>query len=132
MEIKPYPKYNEEEILSLYRSVGWTAYTDQPERLRLGFEGSLSVLAAYEGERLLGIVRAVGDGQTVVLIQDILVFPQFQRRGVGSALLEAMLTRYRDVRQIELFTDDTPGTLAFYKSMGLRECSELGCCGLMK
>ena len=34
MEIREYRAYNEEEILSLYASVGWTAYTDQPEVLK--------------------------------------------------------------------------------------------------
>lgn len=31
MEIREYKTYNESEILRLYTSVGWTAYTDQPE-----------------------------------------------------------------------------------------------------
>ena len=34
MEIKEYKTYNEMEILRLYQSVGWTAYTDHPEELR--------------------------------------------------------------------------------------------------
>lgn len=76
MEIREYLQYNEAEILSLYSSVGWTAYTDTPEVLRKGFENSLLTLAAYEGDRLLGIIRVVGDGYTIVWIQDILVFPE--------------------------------------------------------
>lgn len=60
MEIRAYQTYNEGEILSLYTSVGWTAYTDHPEVLRKGFDHSLLTLAAYEGEQLLGIIRVVG------------------------------------------------------------------------
>mgnify|MGYP000546047541 CR=1 FL=1 len=41
MEIREYKTYNESEILRLYTSVGWTAYTDQPEALRKGFESSM-------------------------------------------------------------------------------------------
>ena len=132
MEIREYTSYNEEEILRLYTAAGWTAYTENPTALRRGFEHSLLVLAAYENDRLLGILRAVGDGFTVVFIQDILVFPEEQRRGVGTALLKAVLSRYPDVRQIELATDDTPKTVAFYRSLGFSEFSELGCCGFMK
>ena len=47
MEIREYKTYNESEILRLYTSVGWTAYTDQPEALRKGFESSMLTLAAY-------------------------------------------------------------------------------------
>ena len=42
------------------------------------------------------------------------------------------LDRYRHVRQIELATDDTPKTVAFYKALGFRPFSELGCCGFMR
>lgn len=132
MEIKEYKTYNETEIISLYTSVGWTAYTDHPDVLRQGFENSMLTLAAYEGDQLLGIIRTVGDGATIVFIQDILVFPEHQRKGIGSALLQAILDRYSHVRQIELATDNTPKTIAFYKSMGFCEMPEIGCCGFMK
>ena len=132
MEIREYRNYNEKEILDLYTAVGWTAYTENPEALRRGYENSLLVLGAYEDDNLLGIIRSVGDGATVVFIQDILVFPEHQRKGVGSALLQAVLDRYAGVRQIELVTDNTEKTVAFYQSMGFHDLSELGCRGFMK
>ena len=132
MEIRAYQTYNEGEILSLYNSVGWTAYTAHPEVLHKGFDHSLLTLAAYEGEQLLGIIRVVGDGYTIVCVQDLLVFPEHQRKGIGSALLQAVLNQYRHVRQIELATDRTQKTIAFYKSMGFQEMSEVGCCGFIR
>lgn len=69
MEIREYSIYDETEILRLYQSVGWTAYTDHPEVLRKGFENSMLILAAYEGDQLCGVIRTVGDGHTVVLFR---------------------------------------------------------------
>ena len=132
MKIREYIGYNEEEILNLYSSVGWTAYTDQPEVLKRGFENSLLTLAAYEEDRLLGLIRTVGDGETIVFIQDLLVFPEHQRKGVGSALMRAVLDRFSHVRQIQLATDNTEKTKAFYCSCGFRDLSEIGCCGFMR
>ena len=132
MEIREYTKYDKEEIRRLYTAVGWTAYTENMPALREGFKNSMLVLAAYDGEELLGLIRAVGDGATIVFVQDILVFPDKQRQGVGTALLKAILDRYPDVRQIELATDNTPKTVAFYKAMGFSEMSEIGCCGFMR
>ena len=132
MEIREYTEYREEEILRLYTEVGWTAYTKDMSALEQGYKHSLLVLSAYENEDLLGIVRAVGDGHTIVFVQDILVFPEKQRQGVGTALLKAVLDRYPDVRQIELVTDNTPKTVAFYKSLGFSELSEIGCCGFVR
>lgn len=132
MEIKEYTKYNSEEIFTLYQTVGWTAYTDDMQSLEMGYKNSLLTLAAYEDDELLGIIRTVGDGHTIVFVQDILVFPKHQRKGVGTALLRAVLERFEHVRQIELATDNTPKTVAFYKSLGFSELSEIGCCGFMR
>lgn len=132
MIIKEYTAYREDEILKLYASVGWTAYTEEPDTLKNGFAHSLLVLAAYEGDELLGVVRTVGDGFTVVFVQDLLVDPAYQGKGVRSALLTAVLERFPHVRQIELVTDDTERTVAFYRAMGVSKLSEIGCCGFMK
>ena len=131
MTIKEYV-YNEDEVFRLYSEVGWVAYTNDMAALREGYKNSLLILAAYENDELLGLIRVVGDGATIIFIQDILVFPSVQRHGVGSALLRAVLEKYSGVRQIELLTDNTEKTRAFYNSMGFREFSEIGCCGFMK
>ena len=72
MEIKEYTEFKADEILQLYTQVGWTAYTEDMPALERGYKNSLLVLAAYESGELLGIVRVVGDGTTIVLVQDIL------------------------------------------------------------
>ena len=108
MHIEEYTTYQESEVLALYGSVGWTAYTEQPEALRRGFAGSLLTLAARENGTLVGLLRAVGDGCTVVLVQDLLVRPD------------------------QLLTDDTEKTKGFYRSLGLLTLPELGCCGFMR
>lgn len=132
MEIREYVDFNTDEIKHLYSEVGWTAYTENMPVLEHGYKNSMLVLAAYEGDELLGIIRTVGDGFTIVFIQDILVFPEKQRQGVGTALLKAVLEKYPNVRQIELATDNTLKTVAFYKSLGFSEYSEIGCCGFMR
>lgn len=132
MEIREYTEYSRDEIQRLYSQVGWTAYTEDLNALEQGFKNSLLVLASFENDELLGIIRVVGDGFTVILVQDILVFPQYQRQGIGTALFKAVLDRYSHVRQIQLVTDNTPQTVAFYKSLGFSDFSALGCCGFMK
>ena len=86
-------------MISLYNSAGWSEYTENTEKLRRAFENSLCVLSAFSGEKLVGIICAVGDGIKILFIQDILVRPEYQRKGIGKGLLQAMLKRYSDVRQ---------------------------------
>lgn len=127
MEIKEYQTYNEQEIIDLYQSVGWTNYTSCPEMLEEAYKNSLCILGAFEKEKLVGVVRVVGDGISIVFVQDILVLPKYQRQGVGSALMRAVLEKYAPVYQVELLTDSTEKSKAFYSSVGLAPVSELGC-----
>lgn len=132
MEIREYIAYNESEILALYDSVGWTGYTHRPEMLRAAFAGSLLVLGAYEDGRLAGILRVVGDGASIVFVQDILVFPEHQRKGIGSALLREAMERYKSVYQLRLATDCEEKTIAFYRSCGLVPDTDMGCVGFSR
>lgn len=132
MEIQEYQTYCQAEIIPLYASVGWTAYTDSPDVLQQGYEHSLLTLAAYEKDQLVGIIRVVGDGYTIVFVQDLVVLPAYQRKGIGTALLQEVLKRFDHVRQIELATDNTPKTIAFYKFLGFSELREIGCCGFIR
>lgn len=130
--IKEYTEFKVDEIKSLYDAVGWKAYTDNMDILMKGYKNSLKVLAAFRDDELIGIIRAVGDGFTIVFIQDILVTSNEQGKGVGKSLLKAMIDLYPEVRQIELATDIDSKTIGFYKSLGFKELSEVGCCGFMR
>lgn len=115
-----------EQLLALYDSVGWSAYTEQPERLCRAVRASQLVLTAWEDGELVGLLRAVGDGETILYVQDLLIRPDRQRRGIGRTLLLDCVERYQDVRQKVLLTDDTPATTAFYRACGFLPSGELG------
>lgn len=124
--IAPLKSYDEGAVLALYAAVGWTNYTQRPEMLRRAFAGSLCTLCAYDGGRIAGLVRAVGDGASVLYVQDLLVLPEYQRRGLGGRLLRELLARYPDVYQTVLLTDDTPEHAAFYERAGFTNAAKYG------
>ena len=77
-----------EEIFPLYEAVGWTNYTSNPIMLQNALEHSLFILTARDEEgKLIGFLRAVGDGYSILYIQDIIVLPEYQRQGIGTQLL---------------------------------------------
>jgi GNAT superfamily N-acetyltransferase len=114
------------ELLALYESVGWSAYTSSPELLEAAVAGASYVVTARRGGKLVGLARALSDGATICYLQDVLVDPAEHRRGIGRALVEAVLDRYRAVRQKVLLTDDEPGQRAFYESLGYAEIRDYG------
>ena len=132
MEIRRYTTYHEAEVLSLYRSVGWTVYADNPAMVKAAFAGSLLVLGAFVQDELIGLIRSVGDGASILYIQDILVAPEHQRKGVGRRLLQAMLAQYPSVYQTVLMTDDIPERAAFYRACGFTAAADMGCCAFIR
>lgn len=115
-----------DELLALYESVGWSAYTGDPDLLQAAVAGASCTVTARRSGRLVGLARALSDGATICYLQDVLVHPAEQRRGIGRALVRAVLDRYRMVRQKVLLTDDEPGQRAFYESLGYAEIRDYG------
>lgn len=130
--IKEYCEYKSEEILHLYEKVGWTNYTSNPVMLENAFKNSLKIFAAYEDEKLLGIIRVVGDAFSIIYIQDILILPEYQHRGIGTALMQKVLDTYKHVYQKTLMTDNTEKTIQFYKSVGFEMDTDVECRAFMK
>lgn len=130
--IREYSIYNQEEILNLYDSVGWSNYTSNPSMLKNAYEHSLKILGAYDADKLVGIIRVVGDGYSIVYIQDILVLPEYQRNGIGRSLLKKILFEYKDVYQKVLMTDNTEKNIRFYQSAGFMMDTDIDSSAFLK
>lgn len=121
-----------EEVIPLYEAVEWTNYTQNPTMLKAAYENSLHILAALNEEgKLVGVLRAVGDGASILFIQDILVYPEYHHQGIGTKLLQQTLEKYKNVYQIQLATDDSNKTVSFYESNGFTSLTSLNCVSLI-
>lgn len=108
-----------EELMDLYNDVEWSAYTADKIKLKNAIDSSLKVLTAWDDDKLVGLIRVVGDGYTIIYIQDILILKNYQGQGIGSQLLKLILEHYKSIRQIVLMTDQTEKTINFYKKNGM-------------
>lgn len=86
-----------------------------PEILRKASEKSYAVCAAYSGDKLVGFGRALSDGQYQSAIYDMAVLPEYQHKGVGSAIMKALLAQLPR-GNIILYVE--PGIEAFYRKFG--------------
>ena len=120
-----------EDVLHLYQAVGWTNYTNQPQMLEQALPHSLAVYLAFDGEKIVGLIRLVGDGFSSVFVQDLIVLPTYQRQGIGSALMKQALADYKDAYQVQLATEETEKTLGFYRSLGFETLSSFQCTGMI-
>jgi len=115
---------SEQAVQALYDDNNWTSYTRDMAKLMDAIRNSLAVISAWDGDTLVGLVRAVGDGQTILYIQDILVLKKYKRRGIGSNLMSMLLKAYSHIRQKVLLTDEARETRGFYEANGFESCDK--------
>lgn len=115
------------ELTELYESVEWTAYAVDPDALARAVDRSSYVITARNADgELVGLARCLSDDAHICLIQDVLVRPDHQRKGIGAVMVGRCLRVHEHVRQITLSTDDEPGVLAFYRSLGFAPSADDG------
>jgi len=71
-------------------------------------------IGAFDGERLVGVMRLLTDGYEWTVVTDFLVEPEYRRRGIGSALMRRAADRAIGrlaVAQIP------PGTEGFFRRL---------------
>lgn len=117
------PSLSENELYVLYDDLNWKNYTSNMERLVEGVKTSLYVVGAYYQSELVGLIRVVGDGQTIVYIQDVLIKNKFQHQGIGTALFNMVQQKYSHVRQMVLMSDDVVKNANFYQKQGFNKGS---------
>lgn len=103
--------YGDPFIAPLLESVGQVA-----EAIATG-----TVLKAVAGSRIVGAVRGRLTG-TTCLVGRLVVAPDRQRQGIGSALLTALHDSVPEAAAFDLFTGHlSEGNLRLYRRLGYRE-----------
>ncbi|MFH5910987.1 GNAT family N-acetyltransferase [Clostridium perfringens] len=123
---------NVEDIIYLYNDVGWSSYTKDIDSLIKSIKNSLKVISVWDKDLLVGLIRVVGDGHSIIYIQDILILQKYQNRGIGKSLIEIILDKYKNVRQKVLLTDKEEKNILFYKKVGFSMAEEFGCVSFVK
>lgn len=115
-------KYTEEKIFTqeqteaLFKSVVWIS-GNYPKLLHKALINSDMVITAWDGERLVGLVRALDDTEMVAYMHYLLVHPDYQGYGIAKNLLERIKEKYRDFLYIELTPEDK-NNVPFYEKHG--------------
>jgi GNAT superfamily N-acetyltransferase len=89
-------------IRALYAASPLRRPIGDPGRIRRMFEGSNVVFAAWEGGRLVGLLRGWTDGAFDGYVCDLAIHPAFQKAGVGRGLLDMLIVPWPDVRWVLL------------------------------
>jgi GNAT superfamily N-acetyltransferase len=101
-------------VRRLYDHVGWTRPASEEalaEVLKAG-----PAVGAWDGDKLVGFVRALSDGYLVAYVEDVMVHEEYQRSGVGKKLMTRLLEEIGGVAKVNLFCEGP--VVKFYEGSG--------------
>lgn len=90
----------------------------EPEKLKRAFLSSYAAIYAYDGDALIGMCRALCDGEYQAAIYDMVLLPEFHGKGIGKEML-FRLCAMLPVENIILYA--VPGREGFYRKCGFQK-----------
>ena len=113
------------EVKEIYRKNSWNSYLNDDDKLIRAFDNSLYFLGAFDENKLVGVIRCVGDGEHILMVQDLVIDPEYQQQGIGTYLFNFILGKYSEVRMFMVLTDiEDVVDNKFYKSFNLKKLEE--------
>lgn len=122
IEFKYIKKFTEEQLSELFLSVDWYS-KNFPQKLKTAFENSSRVISAWDGEKLMGLIRGLDDGVWQATIDCLLVNPKYQGHQVGSTLLKMLLNDYEHFLYVDVVPDEKKNVI-FYQKHGFKIMEE--------
>jgi len=111
-----------DEYRDLCTAVGWAPVINL-EAAPASLARSLLGVVATQGGRTVGMGRVVGDGAIYHYVQDVVVHPDQQKRGIGDAIVSRLVARIHAQAPERAFIGvfAATGTTPFYERHGFIE-----------
>jgi GNAT superfamily N-acetyltransferase len=113
---------NKEEFYQLFETTGWNDEgTYSKDDLIKAISNSWYLVSVYNNEKLIGFGRIISDGVYQTFIGDMIVHPDYQKRGIGRKVLNLLIEQCKasGIKWIQLSC--AKGKKDFYKKLGFQE-----------
>lgn len=111
-------KFDNKSVVDLFSSVSWVS-AQYPTRLYKALMYSSTVITAWDGDRLVGLVRVLDDSELVAYMHYVLVHPDYHGQGIAGTMVEMVKEKYKDYLYIELMPEERKNA-AFYEKHGFQ------------
>ena len=107
----------------LRTSVNWINFS--PKQTQTALKNSVLDIVAYDQEKAVGMGRIIGDGVIYCYVQDVVIHPDYQGKGVGSTILNKLIEKVaqnlEDGERMSLGLVAAEGKESFYRQFGFKD-----------
>lgn len=119
-----------QEFIYLYDSTNWEKFSSN--QIEKSLKNDIYHVSAWINKKIVGMGRLLGDGCMYWYIQNLIVLPEYQSKGVGTAIMETLLSYVKNnspsKSHIIVGLMCSEHTAKFYQkfSFDIRPCNSLG------
>ena len=110
--------FTPQQVAELFLSVRWVV-GKYPDRLYKALMNSSRVISAWDGDRLIGLIRVMDDSELVCFINYVLVHPDYRGQGIAGHLLEMVKDAYKSYLYINVMIGESKNA-PFYEKYGFK------------
>jgi len=113
------------QINEIYHEGGWVKKSNANSIKHLSnmFKSSDFIVSAWDGKKLVGIVRVLTDKFENGFILGLMVRKSYRGQGIGTNLLKKCIAKYPKIKWF-IFTSNKKAE-KLYKSLGFKYCKEI-------
>lgn len=123
MKLKYENKINYKDYNRLRDEVKWGALPE--EQAKIGLNNSAYVIACRDGENVIATARVIWDGGYAAYICDVMVSPEYQRKGIGSQMINKIMNYLKNQLKsgwkIMITLVSAQGKESFYEKFGFEK-----------
>ena len=110
------------DFIELHKAAAWKVLS--AKEIKRSLKNSNFLVSSIEDGKAVGMARIVGDNATHGLLCDVIVHPDYQHKGIGTAMVKYLMDRVQEFANkhdqyiVELLP--TPGNREFYQKCGFK------------
>ncbi|MBR6873567.1 MAG: GNAT family N-acetyltransferase [Ruminococcus sp.] len=115
IEYKTTHDFTPQELERLFLSLEWSS-GHFPDKLAAAMKNYETVISAWDGGKLVGMICAMDDGVMTAYMHYLLVDPDYQGQSIGRKLVEMFKEKYKDYLRLVLIAYES--AVPFYEKCG--------------